>query len=124
MTKKQSKTRGRPKADVDAKQVERLAKIGCTQDEIATIVGCSARTLQRNFVASIKEGMADMKWSIRRQQLLLALSPIGTSGKSTMLIWLGKQYLDQRDKKNFEHTGDVSVVTKIPGFKREDPESS
>ena len=123
-TKVPTKKRGRPKVKVDAKKVKALAAIGCTQDEIATIVGCSVRTLQRNFVAAIKSGSDMVRVSIRRHQLKLALSANGTPGKSTMLIWLGKQYLSQRNNQDVEHTGDVCVVTQIPGFSRVDPESN
>jgi len=70
-----------------------MASIGCTVDEMATILGCSGRTLQRRFVTPIERGRSRLNRSLRRKQAEMALN-----GNVTMLIWLGKQYLGQRDK--------------------------
>ena len=43
------KQMGRPIKDVDEKILANLSQIGCTQEEIGSIVGISARTLQRRF---------------------------------------------------------------------------
>ena len=39
---------GRPRIKIDYEAVEKLASIGCTQEEIADFLGCSVRTLLRN----------------------------------------------------------------------------
>ena len=66
----------------------------CTEEEIATYLGCSVRTLQRDeeFCRVYKKNMAIGKISLRRAQLQSAIK-----GNITMQIWLGKQYLGQRD---------------------------
>ena len=40
---------GRPHKAIDEKILANLSQIGCTQEEIGSIVGISARTLQRRF---------------------------------------------------------------------------
>ena len=40
---------GRPQKSIDEKVLANLSQIGCTQEEIGSIVGISARTLQRRF---------------------------------------------------------------------------
>jgi hypothetical protein len=85
--------RGRPRAEVDPKTVERLAAILCTVEEIATVCGCSKDTLERNFAAVLKRGRDAGRASLRRAQWKAA-----QKGNPTMLIWLGKQYLGQRDR--------------------------
>ena len=85
---------GRPKKNISINLVANLAAHGCTTEEIGTIVGCSKDTLERRFSAVLKKGRANMKMSLRRRQMKLAME-----GNATMLIWLGKQYLKQKDKR-------------------------
>lgn len=85
----------RPKFKIDYDMVEKLAGIQCTQQEIASFLGCSVDTLQRDetFCGIYKKGMESGKMSLRRTQFRLA------EKNPTMAIWLGKQYLNQRDRQ-------------------------
>ena len=99
----------RPRLDIDEQQVERLASIDCSYDEMALILGCSASTLEKRFSAVIEKGRADGKSSLKRTQFKVAMgSPAvyddegnkvqaETSPNPTMLIWLGKIRLGQRE---------------------------
>ena len=87
----------RSKIPVDSKLVEALAGVGCTNTEIATITGCSSATIGRRFAKNLTKGRDDLKMRLRKKQLDLALA-----GDRTMLIWLGKQYLDQTEKQKIE----------------------
>jgi len=98
----------RAKIDIDPKQVEDMASIGCTIDEMATIIGCSGRTLQRRFVTAIERGRSRLNRSLRRKQAELALN-----GNVTMLIWLGKQYLGQSDRQEQKITEEVVTIERI-----------
>lgn len=82
------------KKDIDPEQVRKLAAIGCTHEEIASVVGCSTDTLVRRFLDVIEEGRSQGKSSLRRKQWEMAIN-----GNVTMLVWLGKQYLGQTDKQ-------------------------
>jgi hypothetical protein len=84
---------GRPQKKIDPSQVQALAAIGCTVAEIAATLDCSKDTLERRFAAFIEKGRERMKMSLRRHQIKAA-----EKGNATMLIWLGKQYLGQRDR--------------------------
>lgn len=90
---------GRPKKKIDYDKVESLASIFCTQEEIASVLKVNVRTLQRDeeFSRIYKRGLDNGKSSIRRAQYKSAMG-----GNSTMLVWLGKQYLDQKDKRTIE----------------------
>jgi hypothetical protein len=92
------------KADVDPEQVQKLAAIGCTHQEISDIVGCSHDTLTRRFRKEIEFGRANAKASLRRKQWETALS-----GNVTMLIWLGKQVLGQSDKQEITQGGEIII---------------
>ena len=91
---------GRPKKDVDEKLIEQLARIHCTYDEIASIVGVSKSTLSERFRTLIENAMNEGRASLRRQQYKLAMD-----GDKTMLVWLGKQLLGQRDRLDHELSG-------------------
>ena len=84
---------GRPKKEIDYEAVEKLASIQCTQEEIANFLNLSVRTLQRDdeFCRLYKKGQDNGKMSLRRTQFKLA------EKNPSMAIWLGKQYLGQRD---------------------------
>lgn len=83
--------------DVTENEVFKLASIGCTYEEMADWFKCSKDYLLRNYGNVIKEGHTNIKISLRRKQLQIALD-----GDRTMLIWLGKQMLNQREPKNIE----------------------
>ena len=96
---------GRPKKEIDYTAVEKLANIQCTQEEIASFLELSVRTLQRDeeFCRIYKKGQDNGKMSLRRMQFKLA------DKNPTMAIWLGKQYLKQKDNIEVESTQLVKV---------------
>lgn len=83
----------RPKINIDPEQVEKLARMKCTLREMAEFMGCNEKTLRNRFSAEIRKGGAQGKISLRRMQWKSA-----ENGSTAMLIWLGKQYLDQKDR--------------------------
>ena len=99
---------GRPKAQptLTPDQVEELAAIGCSDAEIAVLASVSEATVKRHFEPHIKRGRANLRERLRKAQISKALGfakhdadgAMYTVGPDTpMLIWLGKQYLGQRD---------------------------
>jgi AraC-like DNA-binding protein len=102
-----TKKTGRPRAKVDAAQVEELASIFCSLAEIAAVVNCSVSTIQRRFAQAVEKGRERGKESLKRAQWKKAV----TDGNPTMLIWLGKQHLDQKDRQVHEHTGELPPLT-------------
>lgn len=101
----------RPKFQIDYDLVERLAGIQCTQQEIATFLGCSVDTLQRDekFCGLYKKGMENGKMSLRRIQFKLA------EKNTAMAIFLGKNYLGQRDVLETEHGVKNGILDELVG---------
>ncbi len=95
------------KAKVDPEQIEKLASIGCTVEEMALVVGCSKDTLERRFMGNIEKGRVSLKVSLRRKQVKLALD-----GNPTMLVWLGKQLLNQKDRSKTESEQTIEINDK------------
>lgn len=95
--------RGRPRKvpAIPVDKIGELAGYGCTVEEIATLCELSRDTLERNFAAEIAKGRENCKKKLRMKQLEVAMK-----GNPAMLIWLGKQMLEQRDKAEFIETFD------------------
>ena len=100
----QTKSIGRPKKELDEEVIARLSQIGCTQEEIGSVIGISARTLQRRYADLVYENKNKGKASLRKKMWERALK-----GDPKMLIWLSKNYLNMVDKV---HT--TSTVEPLP----------
>lgn len=96
---------GRPPFVIDYELVERLGLIHCTIAEIASIMGCSHDVLDRDerFSVIYKRAVDNGRMCLRRAQWAGA-----ESGNATMLVWLGKQYLGQKDKHETETLADAA----------------
>lgn len=89
----------RPRKEIDQKQFEKLCGLHCTKTEICAWFGVTEKTLNAwckkiyghgfSLVFSQKKEFGNI--SLRRSQWQLA------EKSATMAIWLGKQYLGQRD---------------------------
>ena len=93
------KKRGPKPVEIEVDKVRALASIQCTYDEIAAVMGIKKRAFIDRINAdptlreAIDEGWANGRSSIRRAQVKML-----EAGNATMGIWLGKQYLGQRDQ--------------------------
>jgi hypothetical protein len=100
--------RGRPRVAIDWETFDKLCAIQCTLSEIASFFNCAHDAIQRavirehktNFASYYEQKSEKGRISIRRRQFQSA-----ETGNVTMLIWLGKQWLGQRDKANHEISG-------------------
>jgi hypothetical protein len=104
--------RGRPKVEIDLDVLESLAHDGCVNAEIAAFFGLTERALEIRFSKepALREaklrGVLKGNVSLRRAQMSMALSVHG-HGARTMLVWLGKQRLNQTDKHKVESDSTV-----------------
>ena len=106
---------GRPKREFtpdEIKLVETLAGMGCTFDEIAGCLRCSVDTVRdrihdenTDFSEAHKKGQADLKISLRRAQIRLA-----KKGNASMLIWLGKNLLGQKNEGKSQVDHDLPPI--------------
>ena len=92
---------GRPEIKVDWKTVGKYLQAQCTATGIASLLGISTATLYRackrenkiNFEAFSEQKKGEGKELLRAKQFQTAMT-----GNVPMCIWLGKQYLEQKDK--------------------------
>jgi hypothetical protein len=102
---------GRPPIEFDLKLVEAMGKIGATAEEMAYVLPASLRTIrdrmadhESDFCMAYQQGYSQLRMSLRRKQVAMALD-----GDRTMLIWLGKQLLGQRDRLQQESSVRVEL---------------
>ena len=89
----------RPRKEIDQKQFENLCGLQCTLEEICGWFGVTDKTLNswckrtysESFSEVFRQKRSTGKISLRRSQWRLA------EKNANMAIWLGKQYLGQKD---------------------------
>lgn len=109
---------GRPKKNIDQSEFEKLCGLQCTITEMCAFFDCDDKTLSKwcheNYgmsfseIFEIKRGLG--KISLRRSQFRLA------EKNAAMAIFLGKQYLGQRDQVEAE-TDDDQVKAFLKALK-------
>lgn len=113
--------------EVNFEQLRALVRIQCTAEECAAILDMSADTLDTRLKEAGFGGFSEFykrynhegRASLRRAQWKAAVD----EGNPTMLIWMGKQMLGQRDRFDAALTGadggaikieaDISAATKL-----------
>ena len=90
-------------------QIEELAALGMTDQEIRHLVGMADTPFRLSYVESVAKGRARLRQSLRRAQLKSALN-----GNPSMLIWLGKQYLNQKDASHLEASHEHKTISITP----------
>ena len=96
---------GRKPVSIDVVELEKLCTLQCTNEDLAAWFNCSVRTIETyckkpEFAEVITRGRAKGRISVRRAQMKLL-----EAGNATMGVWLGKQFLGQRDITPIELTG-------------------
>lgn len=94
---------GRPPAIIDWDKVDELLKVGCTGTEIAANIGIHPDTLYKRVVIDKNipsfSVYSQQKRSVGLNELRKAQHEMALKNP-TMAIWLGKQFLDQREPDN------------------------
>lgn len=102
----------RPRKEIDRKQFESLCALQCTKDEICGFFDLTDKTLESWCRRTYGNGFSDVfrekrglgKISLRRSQWRLA------EKNASMAIWLGKQYLGQKDEMNSTAEMQIRIV--------------
>lgn len=100
---------------IDKKQFEQLCKMQCTEVEIMawfdvckdTLISWCKNTYGTDFSTTYQQKKEGGKIALRRYQLQLA------EKNPTMAIWLGKQYLGQRDDIGIVNSKDLDKVEEL-----------
>lgn len=110
-TKTKSKTKTRPRIQIDLKKVERLASRGLTQEQIASSLGISERTLYER-----KKESADFAEAIKRGQsngiaeIANVIFEKAMTGETAAAIFFLKTRAGWSEKQEFQIEGGAKPV--------------
>lgn len=112
-----SKKMGRPRIEIDKGTFEGLCALQCTLHEISGFFKCSEDTVERWCKREYGETFADIykiysaggKISLRRAQFKMAQKNV------SMAIFLGKQYLGQKDRVEYDVTEALEKLDEVLG---------
>jgi len=97
---KAKKPTGRPRIKLDPKQAKIFGYFRATYDTMAEQIGCHVDTIRAamqdedsEFSKAYKKGFSSMKMKLSEAQVQTAIE----DRNPTLLVWLGKQYLGQKD---------------------------
>lgn len=101
----------RPRIEIDFGELDKLCGLQCSQAEIASWFDVSIDTIEArikertglSFPEYFEQKRGKGKIALRRKQYEAAMA-----GNTTLLIWLGKQYLGQSDK--IESKNDTTAI--------------
>lgn len=102
------KRRGAPNKVLNAGMIQIMAMKGLTQEDIAAVLGCSADTIYRNYAGAFAIGRQKCMSSLRRKQFEMAMK-----GDRTMLVWLGKNLLGQKDRHELTGKDDSPLMPEV-----------
>jgi hypothetical protein len=98
----------KPLADIDEDKVRKLAERQWSNVQIASFFDVDESTIRKRFPELLAKGREKGKGYLRDLQWKAA-----TNGNSTMLVWLGKQYLGQTDKTDPSINQQIVVMGEI-----------
>jgi len=102
----------RPKITIDEEQVEQLASLGCSAEEIASLLtppgskrSVNHRTIERRFAPTLKKGRHQLAHMLRSQLVRRAMG-----GDTAALIFACKTILGLRERRGDEVNVQVSAT--------------
>ena len=106
---------GRPLKVINWTEFDKLCEIQCPLSEIASWFDCTEDTIETavkrekglSFSDYYTQKRGKGKIALRRRQFQKAV----VDGDNTMLIWLGKSYLEQSDTLRINETSDAIPVS-------------
>src|SRR5258708_31830630 len=103
---------GRPKIPIEEERVEELASVGCSAEEIASLLtplgskrSVDHRTIERRFAPALKKGRHNLAHMLRSQLVRRAMS-----GDTAALIFACKTILGLREPRGDEVNVQVSAT--------------
>lgn len=115
-TEENPKGAGAPRIQINFDDFDKLCELQCTLVEIASFFDCSVDTIE-NFIQREKGVKFSEYYNQKRQSGFISLRRSqykeANNGNTTMLIFLGKQYLGQKDKIEQEITGNQNINVTI-----------
>lgn len=106
---------GRPTIEVDFEKIDALCSVFCNCKEIVAVLNTFGETysydtverrIKENFGKTFAEYVEEKQMAHAKPKLRKAQMDLALSGNAPMLIFLGKNYLEQRDKPKDDETNE------------------
>ena len=113
LTATKKRKAGRPEIKIDWSKVDKYLQAQCNGIGIAGLLGISKDTLYDKCLEDNKTLFSDysaLKKGEGKELLRAKQFSTAMEGDKTMLVWLGKQYLDQKERTDIT-TGDQPITT-------------
>jgi len=108
---------GRPRIELDPKQAQIFGYFRATYDTMAEQIGCHVDTIRKemqnhdsDFSKAYKKAFSGMKMKLSEAQLKTGIE----EHNPTLLVWLGKQYLGQKDSPDLDGNATPAIVELVP----------
>jgi DNA-binding CsgD family transcriptional regulator len=98
----------RPKIPLDEEAIAQMALDGARTTDISDRLGVDEGTIRKGYSEILRKKRAERRMNLRRKQYEKAMK-----GDTAMLVWLGKNELDQADKQETKHSGSVDAKLTI-----------
>jgi hypothetical protein len=107
---KRAASKGRPPKALWPDQIEELAAIQCTMEEMAAVLGCNRSTIETEpiLMQRIQIGRERGKMELRKAQAKKAI----VDSSPPLQIWLGKNWLGQSDNPAENKAGALGAFAK------------
>ena len=89
--------------------LESMAAMGLTDKEICHLTGLTQNQWRTNYKDILARGRARLAQSLRKAQIASALK-----GNASLLIWLGKVYLNQKEAIDHSLTAEHRAISITP----------
>ncbi len=113
-SKAKPKKNGRPERKFTKEQIaemEKYALAGCQNTTIANLMDIPKETLSRRFGTLLTKRRCERKYILR-----VAQNKLAGDGNPAMLIFLGKNELEQADKQEHEHNIGEKTLRTVLGI--------
>jgi hypothetical protein len=108
------KKNGRPPKEIDWEKAAYFAETGASGSEIASYFDMHPDTFYSRIQSDLGEGYTSFAARNRKKayiKLRNKQQEVALEGNTTMLIWLGKQYLEQSEKQDKNKDLDAAMET-------------
>lgn len=95
----------RPKKPINEEEVEKLALMQCSQEEIAAWFNVSVDTIHRRFADTIKRNRLKGVSSMKRQLFQLV-----QQGNLGAIVWWSKNFAGMTDKNEVQENKEIKIV--------------
>lgn len=94
---------------IDPNEIRRMSAMGCTIEEIAMKFQVNRQVIDMGYMLEVEAGRVQLKEDLRSAQITCGKTG---KGNATMLIWLGKIYLGQKEISTDDRISELDRLLK------------